>query len=144
MDILLCLYSVQSDSGCPARALCRRVSFPSSLGSTRAGSCLVPCPGGTLGRRGREKFCAPILERIWDYSADFVLAWGYAVWQRWQATSRRLGGLRKRCARASLCQGQPGWLQASLQDAVKHARCLQSECIKAVLHPAPDQTLRLK
>lgn len=103
-----------------------------------------PAQGGPVGRRGGEKFCAPILERIWDYSADFVPAWGYAVWQRWQATSRRLGGLRKRCARASLCQGQPGWLQASLQDAVKHARCLQSECIKAVLHPAPDQTLGLK
>lgn len=118
MDILLCLYSVQSDSGCPARALRRRVSFPFSLGSTRASSSLAPCLGGPLGWRGREKFCAPILERIWDYSADFVLAWGYAVWQRWQAMSRRLGGLHKCCARASLCQGQPGWLQASLQDAV--------------------------
>lgn len=55
MDILLCLYSVQSDSGCPARALCRRISFPSSLGSTHASSCLAPCPGGDSGQERQGK-----------------------------------------------------------------------------------------
>lgn len=55
MDILLCLYSVQSDSGCPARALRRRVSFPLSLGSTRASSSLAPCLGGASGLERQGK-----------------------------------------------------------------------------------------
>lgn len=55
MDILLCLYSVQSDSGCPARALCRRVSFPLLLGQHPRRLLPRALPGGDSGQERQGK-----------------------------------------------------------------------------------------